>query len=234
MTDSLADQIREWIKVDVTRRSNEAQTRFSVGEQEKGGIEWTEHASGGVAREIDCEWNAEAVSPGNAAGYDTPLNSAATNPTFTVTDDTAASFTPLLEYGIRLEFDFGATATPPFAVGDEWTFYGNGPGLFEPDARHANTNQFATIGTPVAATGNTGTAGTGLSISTTAEFTGTYNANYKLEVIGQTNTAPGTRTVTFVWGEAGDYVGINGTFTADEATPASLTQTLSKGVIVPV
>jgi hypothetical protein len=188
----------------------------------------------GAAREIDCEWSADAVSPGNAAGYDTPLNAAASNPTFTVTDDTAASFTPLLEYGIRLEFDFGALADNQFDVGDTWTFWANGPGLFEPDARHANTNQYATIGTPVADAGNTGTAGTGVSVATTADFTGGYNANYQLEVTAQTNTAPGTRTTTFVWGEAGDYVGINGTFTADEATPASLTQTLSKGVIVDI
>jgi hypothetical protein len=172
----------------------------------------------GAARVVACEWNAEAVSPGNAAGYDTPLNAAAAKPTFTVTDDTAGSFTPLLEYGVELEFDFGATATAPFAVGDIWTFTADGPGMFEPDARHANTNQFATIGTPAADGGNTGVAGTGVSLATTADFTGTYNANYKLEVTAQTNTAPGTRTTTFVWGEAGDYVGINGTFTADATT----------------
>lgn len=189
---------------------------------------------GGSAREIDCEWSAEAVSPGNAAGFDTPLNAAATNPTFTVSDDVSGSLTPLLEYGIRLEFDLGVAATPPYDVGDEWTFWANGPGLFEPDARHANTNQFATIDDPAAAGGNTGTAGTGLSLDVTADFTGMYNASYKLEVIAQSNTAPGTRTTTFVWGEAGDYVGINGSFTADEAIPASLTQTLSKGVVLDI
>lgn len=188
----------------------------------------------GAARVVVCDWTAAAVSPGNANGFNTPLHSSATAPTFTVTDDTAGSFTPLLEYGVELEFDFGATATAPFAVGDIWTFTGDGPGLYEPDIRHANTNQFVEIDEPVADAGNTGVAGTDLSVATTAAFTGTYNARYRLEVTAQTNTAPGTRTTTFVWGEAGDHVGINGTFTADEATPASLTQTLSKGVVLDV
>ena len=190
--------------------------------------------TGGVARDIDVEWSAQAVSPGNAAVYDTPLNAAGTKPSFTVTDDTSASFTPLLELGIRLDFDFGSGADNLFDVGDKWTFWANGPGLFEPDIRHSNTNQFATIDDPVADAGNSGVAGTGVSIATTAAFTGTYNARYQLEVTAQTNTAPGTRTTTFIWGEAGDHVGINGTFTADEATPASLSQTLSKGVIVDI
>lgn len=188
----------------------------------------------GADRVITAEWNAEAVSPGNSAGFDTPLNAAATKPTFTVTDATAGSFTPLLEYGVELEFDFGATGTAPFAVGDEWDFTANGPGLYEADLRHSNTNQFAEIDEPVADAGNTGVAGTDLSLDTTAAFTGTYNARYQLEVTAITNTAPGTRDVTFVWGEAGDYVGINGTFTADEAAPASLTQTLAKGVVIDI
>lgn len=190
--------------------------------------------SSGAARVVACDWNAEAVSPGNAADYDNPLNAAGTKPSFTASDDVAGSKTPLLEHGLRLEFDFGATTTAPFAVGDIWTFWANGPGLFEPDIRHSNTNQFATIDAPVADAGNTGTSGTGVSVATTAAFTGTYNASYKLQVTAQTNTVPGTRTVTFIWGEAGDHVGINGTFTADEATPASLTQTLSKGVILDI
>lgn len=188
----------------------------------------------GADRVITAEWSAQAVSPGNNAGYDTPLNAAATKPTFTVTDATSASFTPTLEYGVVLEFDFGATATAPFAAGDEWTFTANGPGLYEADARHGNTNQFAEIDAPVADAGNTGVAGTGLSLDTTAAFTGTYNARYQLEVTAITNTAPGTRDVTFVWGEAGDYVGINGTFTADEASTSTLTQTLSKGVVIDI
>lgn len=188
----------------------------------------------GADRIVSCEWNGQAVSPGNANGYDTPLHSSGTKPTFTVTDASAGSFTPLLEYGVELEFDFGATTTAPFAVGDEWTFTANGPGLYEADARHANSNQFAEIDDPVAASGNTGTAGTGVSLDTSAAFTGMYNARYRLEVTAVANTAPGTRTVTFIWGEAGDYVGINGTFLADEASVASLTQTLAKGVVVDI
>jgi hypothetical protein len=188
----------------------------------------------GAARVVTCDWSADAVSAGNANGFDNPLHSSGTKPAFTASDDVAGSLTPLLEYGLRLEFDFGATGTPPFDVGDTWTFWANGPGLFEPDIRHANTNQFATIADPVADAGNTGTTGTDLSVATTAAFTGTYNARYQLEVTAVTNTAPGTRDVTFIWGEAGDHVGINGTFTADEATPATLTQTLSKGVVLDV
>jgi hypothetical protein len=189
---------------------------------------------GGTARDITVEWSATAVSPGNAALPNTPLHSSATKPTFTVTDDNVASFTPLLELGVRLDFDFGALADNQFDVGDSWRFFGNGPGLFEEDVRYGNTNQFATINDPVADAGNTGTAGSGLDIAATAAFTGTWNATYTLEVTAIVGAAPGTRTATFVWGEAGDHVGINGTFLADEAAPATLTQTLSKGVDIDV
>lgn len=188
----------------------------------------------GIAREIDFEWRSTAVSPGNDAEPNVPLHTTGTAPVLTVTDDIVASFTPLLELGVRLEWDFAAGSSPPYNAGDEWTFYGNGPGVFEADARYNNTNQYAEIVAPVPDAGNTGTTGTGLSISATAAFTGTYNARYALEVTATTNTAPGTRTTTFIWGEAGDHVGISGTFTANEATPSSLTQTLSKGVKVDV
>lgn len=190
--------------------------------------------SSGVARTLGVEWFSNAVSPGNASLPDTPLHTSATKPSFTVSDDVSTSFTQSLELGLTLDFDFGALADHLFDVGDIFTFFGNGPGLYEADVRYDNTNQFATVSTPVADAGNTGVAGTGLSIDTTAAFTGTYNATYTLEVTAFVGTTPGTRTATFVWGEAGDHVGINGTFLADEASPATLTQTLSKGVVIGV
>lgn len=188
----------------------------------------------GAAREIDFEWTATAESPGNTALPNVPLHTTGTNPTLTVTDDDVGSFTPLLELGVRLEWAFAGGATPPYDVGDTFQFLGYGPGLFEADIRHSNTNQFATIEDPVADSGNSGAAGTDLAIAATADFSGTYNANYTVEVASFVGTTPGTRTTTFLWGEAGDHVNISGTFLADEATPASLTQTLSKGVDIDI
>jgi len=192
----------------------------------------------GVAREVSAKWAATAACPGNESMVNTPyyLNLPAEDyrPEFTVTDDTVGSDQPLLELGIRLDFDLGIAADPGYDVGDKWSFHAFGPGLFEADIRYSNTNQFATINDPVANAGNTGTAGSGLSVSTSAEFNGDYNATYSLEVVAKAGSAPGTRTATFIWGEAGDYVGINGTFMADESTPSSLEQTLSKGTILDI
>lgn len=190
----------------------------------------------GVARVVTAEWSATAVSPGNNSLPDTPLHSSGTLPTFTASDDAAGSLTPLLELGIRVEVNLtgGTPSAPDYVVGDIFTWWANGPGLFEQDARYGNTSQYADISDPVADSGNTGVADNELSIDTTADYNGTYNADYTLEVVAQANTAPLTRTVTFIWGEAGDHVGVNGTFLADEATPASLIQTLSKGIVVSV
>ncbi len=193
--------------------------------------------SGGVAREVTFEWESRAVSPGNESLPDNPLDvralsPAMAKPTFTVSDDVTGSNQPLLELGIRLEVDIGTAATPTISVADKWSFFAEGPALFEADARYGNTNQFATINDPVADDANTGAVGTGLSIDLTADYNGTYNADWTLEVTAFANTAPGTRTVTFAWGEAGDHVGVYGSFLADEANAASLTQTLSKGVVI--
>jgi len=190
--------------------------------------------SGGVARAVTCEWSGQAASPGNTALPNTPLHTSGTKPVFVVTDDTVGSDTPDLELGLKLQLSLGVGATPGYIVSDKWTFYGEGPGLIEKDVRYDNSNQFAMILDPVADVANTGTTGSGLDIAATAAFAGTYNANYTLICTAKTNTVPGTRTATFVWGEAGDHVGINGTFVADEATVSSLTQTLSKGVKIGV
>jgi hypothetical protein len=187
---------------------------------------------GGVARTVTFEWNAQAVSPGNASLPNTPLHSSARNSTFTVTDNDATSLTPALELGLRLQLGMGVAALPAYAVDDTFTFFGLGGGIIEADARYENANQFATIASPVAAAGNSGTGA--LTIVADAEFNGTFNAGYTLKVTSVTNTAPGTRTATFIWGESGDRVGVNGTFTANEASAGSLTQTLSQGVEIEV
>ena len=193
----------------------------------------------GVARTATFEWFSEAISPGNASLPDTPLDVRATvpvsgNPTFIFSDDVAGSATPLLELGIRLDLDLGTVAVLTPEVADKWTFFADGPALYEEDIRYGNTNQFATIDTPVADSGNSGAAGSGVSVDVTADFNGTFNADYTLEVTAFANTAPGTRTATFAWGEAGDNVDIQGNFLADEASPASLIQTLSKSVILDI
>ena len=190
--------------------------------------------TGGVARVVTFEWDSAAVSAGNSSRPNTPLHTAEAKPTFVVSDDVTGSDAPLLELGVRPQLALGTLAVPDYVLNDKFRFYGLGPGIYEADARYDNTNQFASIATPVADVGNTGAAGTQLLIDETAAFTGAYNANYDLKVIAFANTAPGTRTVTFVWGESGDHVAINGTFVANEATPASLLQTLSKGVVIEV
>lgn len=188
----------------------------------------------GAPRKVTCEWNSTAISPGNSSLPNTPLHSSADKPTFIADDDDAGSTTPLLELGVRLELDLvgSSPADPDYNVGDIYTFNASGPGMFEVDVRYGNTNQFAEIDAPVPNAGNTGDLDASLEIDDTADFNGTYNADYTLECIAAINDTPGIRTATFVWGEAGDHAGINGAFALDEATPATLTQTLSKGLVV--
>jgi len=191
-----------------------------------GGFSHTGMATG-VGREVDFDWDGTAVCPGNASGPNTPYHSSATKPTFKYTDNVVGSDTPLMEYGLRLQLDMGSAADPTFEVADVWDFNAEGPGLFEADIRYGNTNQFALVTAPVAAVANTGTGA--VTVDSTADYNGTYNANYDLECTLVSGASP-SRTATFVWSESGDHAGINGTFVVDESTASSMVQVLSKGV----
>lgn len=120
-----------------------------------------------------------------------------------------------------------------FAIGDKWTFNAWGAAVIETDSRYANTNQYAVMNEPFAIPTNVG-AGCSLSKNSSADFTATYNQNYKLKVIAVSGSqALGNRTATFVWSEFGELGG-NGTFIADETSLPSLTQSLTNGVKIDV
>lgn len=167
-------------------------------------------------------WSATPTSGGNATLPGVPLNPAQSEPTFTISEASVPSLTQPLELGIQLLFAFGATN---FVANDLFTFNALGPALIEADSRHANTNQYASLAVvPGLQPGSTGT----MAFASDAAYTGTFNNKIRLQVTAIAGSTP-NRTATFVWQMYGDNLGVNGTFIANEAVAASLTQTLTLG-----
>ena len=69
--------------------------------------------------------------------------------------DAVASTDVPIELDIKVDFTFSGSGN--FAVSDEFTFMGFGPGLVEADARYDNTNQFAETSDVLDGDANTGT-----------------------------------------------------------------------------
>ena len=180
------------------------------------------------------------ISGGNDALPPRPLHSLETAPTFTVYQDPFTGTPPAgsvsqwsveIEFGINLDFNFPASGSPEnFAVADEFSFMAFGPGLIEADARYDNTNQFAETGAVIVGDLNAGSGS--VAVASTSTFDREFNTGYSLRVIGIAGSSP-TRTVTFVWSSFGE-IGPNGTFTAAEASPATLVQSLAFDVDVEI
>lgn len=181
----------------------------------------------GVARSVGLSWNAQPISPGNAAAAPVPLHSGMTDPVLTVTDTLGEDVvTQALEYGIVLSVDFLSIASA-FDAGDTWTFNGLGGGLIEENARYSNTNQFAEASI-AADSGNTGTGD--VAVSTTTDYTGEYNTTYSFEVTAIAGSSP-SRTATIRWAEHGDRLGAEGLLSLDETVATTLTDVaLAQGI----
>lgn len=129
------------------------------------------------------------------------------------------------DLGVSVTVD--PTAGGAIAVGDVWQFTALGAGLLELDSSYANTNQFSQIGTPVATLqpGSTGS----VSVFDFAEFTGTSNRTYVLEVVAVAGVSP-NRQATIAWQGTGDTGVTTGVVTINEATGSNLGVTLEAGV----
>lgn len=117
-----------------------------------------------------------------------------------------------VEYGITLDFTFGATN---FAVGDIFTFNGNGPGILELADPMLNTNQFPET-TAVVAPVLTGQGD--LTVNPQSLYTGTANQPYELECTASSGTGV-TRQATFRWRTTPKLKVLSGTVTATNSSP---------------
>jgi hypothetical protein len=165
---------------------------------------------------------------GNDALPPRPLHAVESAPTINIVEGTN-QFGIEIELGIELDFAFPGGAGN-FAVADDFSFHGFGPGLVEEDARYENENQFAETTGIVVGDDNTGSGS--ISVASTTDFNRDFNTGYSLRVVGVAGVSP-TRTVTFAWSTFIE-LGPNGTFTADEAVPNTLTESLAFGVDVDI
>ena len=196
----------------------------------------------GVNAVATFDWTSTPISGGNGALVPQPLNSLEAAQQVIVYSDGMVSppaggisdQQPVpLELGIQLDFAFSTSGIDNFGVGDTFTFNGFGPGLVEPDARYDNSNQFAETTTVTTEDTAVANLGTGLvTVATSTDYTRDFNTGFTLHVLGISGGAP-TRTVTMAWSSFGE-LGPNANFVADEATAATLTQTLSFGVDIDI
>ena len=140
----------------------------------------------------DFDWSATPVGGGNSAAPGVPLNVAQAMPNFQALEVTPSSQVVELEYGVKVKITFTGTN---FVVGDKWTFNALGPSLFETSQTLTNTNQYLSLGEPAGDAGNTGTGD--IALSPDADYTGSYNSNYKIQAYAVTNT-PATGDITAV------------------------------------
>ncbi len=167
------------------------------------------------------------VGGGNGALPPRPLNAVEAAPTIAIVEGTN-QFGIEIELGIELDFAFSGGGN--FAVADDFAFHGFGPGLVEPDDRYDNTNQFAETTGIVNGDSNSGSGS--IAVASTTDFNRDFNTGFSLRVVGIAGSSP-TRTVTFAWASFIE-LGPDGTFTADEAVPNTLTESLAFGVDVDI
>lgn len=174
------------------------------------------------------EYTSTPVGGGNQALPPRPLNAVEALPEFTITEGVDQLGEIDGDIGLVLEFSFSGGGN--FAVSDEYSFHGFGPGLVEPDARYDNANQFPEVTGIVVGDLNDGSGS--IAVASTTDFTRDFNTGFSLRVVGIAGSSP-TRTVTFAWATFIE-LGPNGTFTADEAVPNTLTQSLAFGVDIDI
>jgi len=190
-------------------------------------------------RVVTLAFTSSPVSGGNGALPPRPLNPVEQRPTITVHEaghpsppvGAVSPFNVEIELGIELDFAWPAAGSPDnFVVGDVFTFHGFGPGLVEEDARYNNTNQFPEVTGIVVGDDNTGSGS--ISVSSNSAFNRDFNTGFSFRVIGVSGSAP-NRQVTFAWSTFLE-LGPSASFTADEATPATLTETLAFGISIDI
>lgn len=169
------------------------------------------------------EWSAALMSPGDNVAAPVPLTALDAKPSFTVDEATPASLTQGLEFGISLDFAFGATQ---FVVGDEFSFSGLGPSLVEIDPRYSNP-QFSHITAPVLVSGTANDLN--LYVDPNANYLLLRNNKYRLILDQVAGSAP-NRQLTFHWVRYGESPVATGAFTVLENNVASHSQVLANGV----
>jgi len=184
-------------------------------------VECTNSSGATPNRIAEFKWTSTPVSFGNNALPSVPLNVAEDAPVFTVDETDPGSYTQLLELGVLLDLDFGASN---FTLGDIFYFQANGPSLIEIDPKNLNDNQFTEFSSVVPSLMPLSTGDVDIS-SLPADYAYTeHNLTFRLKVIEVTGVSP-ARTATIAWAAYGTMMA-SGSFTIDEASPTSLIQDL--------
>lgn len=185
-------------------------------------LEVTAAAGTGGTRTATIKWSATPVSLGNDMEPPTPLNPNSDPKTIMLSAASPLSLTnQALEYGVVLNFDFGASN---YQVGDVFYLQANGKVLIEIDPLLLNTNQFTEF-SEIDSELVSGSTGSLVISSLPSDYVLTsHNLKVKLECIAATGTNP-TRSATFVWVAYGTKL-LSGSFVVNQGTPTSLIQSL--------
>jgi hypothetical protein len=170
------------------------------------------------------EWSATNISGGNSSEPNVPLHASESKPQFIVNEAVPASLTQVLQYGVSLDFDFGATQ---FVVNDQYEVAALGACLVEVDSRY-NSTQFASVADPVVASGTANDLL--LMVSKDANYSNPRNHKFAIKLLNITGVTP-NRQLSFVWSRHGDTITpASGTFTVFENNFLTHVQTLTDGV----
>jgi hypothetical protein len=177
------------------------------------------------SRLVVMSWAATA-SVGNAAAPSVPLLAPLDlAPTFTLDETNFATLQQTLEYGIVIDFGFGASN---FVVGDYFTFTALGPAVLEEDSRYSGP-QFPTVNAPFLLSGTAGDFQ--IKVDVAAAYNLLHNNNYQMKLVQLTGSAP-NRVFSFVWERFGEMSPATGSFQVNENNNTTQVQTLSNGVVL--
>ncbi len=188
-----------------------------------------------VATVYSFEWESIEDSAGNNMLPRVPVATPPTisAPSFDVDTSIPASQTVALNHHLLGGGNLGVsllilpTSGGAIATNDVWQFTALGSSLLEVDSSYSNTNQFSSIGTPVATLrgGSTGS----VSVYDYTEFTGTSNRRYTVECTAVAGVSP-NRQATFAWQGYGDTGVTSGVFIINETTGTNLGVVIESGL----
>ncbi|KKN20143.1 hypothetical protein LCGC14_0938540 [marine sediment metagenome] len=198
-------------------------------------------ASAGASPNRTAEFSVavSATSGGNSQTTNLPFHTSATTPVIQIAEAAGSEANVELDNnthykagsllpawwpndGIVVDFAFGG-ADPGFTPTDAWTITANGAGMIEFSSAHDNTNQFSTVGEPVAATANT--SGGTIAVNSETTYDDEFDRNYTLYCSAAGGAAP-NRTATIQWTGYDEIPFSEGSFSLVEATAPSLAQQL--------
>lgn len=160
------------------------------------------------------KWVASRYSGGMNSAPPTPIHQTIAAPTFTVDATDPVSLTQDLEFGIKVDVEFGSQN---FQVGDRFYFNAVGAGKVEFNSRYFNSNQYVAYSS-IESAKQVGSSGT-FNFSATNDFNASANMKYKMVCISSSGSAP-NRSAAFAYTTYGDEIGSSGVVAVNEGGSA--------------